>query len=90
MLLFYVFYCVVEANSSVLPKGSDTKIKYSLNLRLALSGISLRGAHTGISSNNDDDGSKNITKKRNLGPFKLYRVYLKPHNSSIVGEFSWS
>ena len=25
-----------------------------------------------------------------LRPFKLYRVYLKPHNSSNVGEFSWS
>ena len=55
-----------------------------------LSGILLHGAHTGISSNNDDEGSKNITKKRNLRPFKLYRVYLKPRNSSIVGEFSWS
>ena len=32
MLLFYVFYCEVEAKSSVLPKGSDTKIKCCLNL----------------------------------------------------------
>ena len=32
VLLFYVFYCVVEAKSSVLPKGSDTKIKCCLNL----------------------------------------------------------
>ena len=32
MLLFYVFYCVVEAKSSVLPTGSDTKIKCCLNL----------------------------------------------------------
>ena len=44
----------------------------------------------GTLSNNDDDGSENITKKMNLRPFKLYRVYLKPHNSSDVGEFSWS
>ena len=26
----------------------------------------------------------------NLRPFKIYRVYLKPHISSNVGEFSWS
>ena len=32
MLLFYVFYCEVEAKSSVLPKDSDTKIKCCLNL----------------------------------------------------------
>ena len=45
----------------------------------------------GTLSNNDDDGSENITnKKKNLLPFKLYRVYLKPHISSNVGEFSWS
>ena len=90
MLLFYVFYCVVEAKSSVLPTaGSDTKIKL-LESRIYLSGISLRGAHTGISSNNDDDGNENITKEMDLRPFKLYRVDLKPHNSSNVGEFSWS
>ena len=29
-------------------------------------------------------------KKLNLRPFKLYRVYLKPHNSPNEGEFSWS
>ena len=39
---------------------------------------------------NDDDGSENITKKMNLRPFKLYRVYLEPLNSSNVGDFSWS
>ena len=50
----------------------------------------LHGAHTGISSKNDDDGSENIAKQMDLRPFKLYRVYLKPHNSSNVGEFSWS
>ena len=41
-------------------------------------------------SNNDDDGSENITKKGNLRPFKLYRVYWEPLNSSNVGDFSWS
>ena len=33
---------------------------------------------------------KFISKKMNLRPFKLYGVYLKPRNSSDVGEFSWS
>ena len=37
---------------------------------------------------NNDDGSENITKKTNLRPFKLYRVYLEPFNSSSVGDFS--
>ena len=41
-------------------------------------------------SNNDEDGSENITKKMNLRPFKLYRVYLEPLYSSDVGDFSWS
>ena len=40
-------------------------------------------------SNNDDHGSENITKKMNLRPFKLYRVYLEPFNSSNVSDFSW-
>ena len=40
--------------------------------------------------NNDEDGSENITKKMNLRPFKLYRVYLEPLYSSDVGDFSWS
>ena len=40
--------------------------------------------------NDDDDGSENITKKMNLRPFKLYRVYLEALNSSNVGDFSWS
>ena len=44
----------------------------------------------GTLSNNDDDGSEYVTKKLNLRPFKLYRVYLKPHNSSNEGEFCWS
>ena len=38
----------------------------------------------------DDDSIENITKKVNLRPFKLYRVYLEPPNSSNVGDFSWS
>ena len=41
-------------------------------------------------TNNDEDGSENITKKMNLSPFKLYRVYLEPLYSSDVGDFSWS
>ena len=44
----------------------------------------------GTLSDDDDDGSENITKKMNLRRFKLYRVYLKPLNSSNVGDFSWS
>ena len=47
-------------------------------------------AKIGTLSNDDDDGSENITKKMNLRPFKLYRVYLKPLNSSNLGDFSWS
>ena len=44
----------------------------------------------GTLSNYDDDGSEDITKKKNLRPFKLYRVYLEALNSSNVGDFSWS
>ena len=42
----------------------------------------------GTSSNYDDDGSEDITKKKNLRPFKLYLVYLEALNSSNVGDFS--
>ena len=38
-------------------------------------------------SNNDDDGSQNITRKMNLRRFKLYRAYLEPLNSSSLGAF---
>ena len=38
----------------------------------------------------DDDSIENITKKVNLRPFKLYRVYLEPLNSLNVGDISWS
>ena len=44
----------------------------------------------GTLSDEDVDGSENLTKKMNLRPFKLYRVYLEPLNSSNVGDFSWS
>ena len=44
----------------------------------------------GTLSDNDDNGSENITKKWNLRPFKLYRVYWEPLNSSNVRDFSWS
>ena len=37
-----------------------------------------------------EDGSENITEEMNLCPFKLYRVYLEPPNSSNVGYVSWS
>ena len=33
---------------------------------------------------------KTSLKKMNLRPFKLFRVYLEPLNSSNVGDFSWS
>ena len=39
---------------------------------------------------NYDDGRANITKTMNMRPFKLFRVYLEPLNSSNVAEFSWS
>ena len=35
-------------------------------------------------------GSQNIIMITSMGPFKLYRVYLEPFNSSNVGDFSWS
>ena len=41
----------------------------------------------GSLSNNDDDGSQNITRKMNLRRFKLYRAYLEPLNSSNLGAF---
>ena len=41
-------------------------------------------------SKKDDDDSENVTKKMNLRPFKLYRVYLEPLYSADVGDFSWS
>ena len=44
----------------------------------------------GTLSNDDDDGSENITKKMNLRSFKLNRVYLDPLNMSVAGDFSWS
>ena len=44
----------------------------------------------GTLSDEDVDGGENLTKKMNLRPFKLYRVYLEPLNSSNVGDFSWS
>ena len=41
-------------------------------------------------SNDDDDGSEKVAKKMNLRSFKLYRVYLDPHNMSNAGDVSWS
>ena len=42
----------------------------------------------GTLSDDDIDGSENITKKMNLRLFKLYRVYLDPLNMSNAGDFS--
>ena len=39
-------------------------------------------------SNDDDEGSENVTKKMNLRSFKLYRVYLDSLSLSIGGDFS--
>ena len=44
----------------------------------------------GTLSNDDDDGSENVTEKMNLRSFKLNRVYLDPLNMSNAGDFSWS
>ena len=48
------------------------------------------GCKKGTLSNDDHDGSENITKKMNLRPFKLYHVCLEPLNLSNVGDFSKS
>ena len=37
----------------------------------------------GSLGNDDDDGRENVTKRGNLRPFKLYRVYLEPLNLSL-------
>ena len=58
--------------------------------RNSLTWVTSRFIKIGSLSNNDDDGSENITKKMNLRPFKGYRVYLEPLNSSNVSDFSWS
>ena len=47
----------------------------------------------GSLSNNNDDGSENITRKMNLRRFKLYRAYLEPLKSSNHGQsfyYPWS
>ena len=44
----------------------------------------------GTLSNDDDDGSENVTDKMNLRSFKLNRVYLVPLSMSNAGDFSWS
>ena len=43
----------------------------------------------GTLSSDDDDGRENTTKKINLRPFKLYRVYEEPLNSSFENP-RWS
>ena len=44
----------------------------------------------GTLSNDDDDGSENVTDKMNLRSFKLNSVYWVPLNMSNAGDFSWS
>ena len=44
----------------------------------------------GTLSNNDDDGSENVTKKINLCSLKLNRVCLDTLSMSNSGDFSWS
>ena len=43
-----------------------------------------------LSNNEDDDGSENVAKKKNLRSFKLNRVYFDPLNISNAGNFSWN
>ena len=43
-----------------------------------------------FNSNNDDDGSENVTKKMNLRSLKLNRVYLDSLHMSNAGDFSLS
>ena len=44
----------------------------------------------GTLSKDDEDGSENVGKKKNLRSFKLNRVYLDPLNMSNARNFSWS
>ena len=44
----------------------------------------------GTLSNEDDNGSENVTEKMNLRSLKLNRVYLDPLNMSNAGDFSWN
>lgn len=39
---------------------------------------------------NDDEDRKNVAKKINMRPFKLFRVNLDPFNFSNVDDFFWS
>ena len=70
--------------SRILNKNSVSNRKHRFLLSLY---YHLLGS---LSNNDDDNGNENITKNTNLRPFKLYRVYLEPLNSSNVGHFSWS
>ena len=44
----------------------------------------------GTLSNDDDDGSENVAKKRNLRSVKFNRVCLDRLNMTNAGDFSWS
>ena len=44
----------------------------------------------GTLSKDDDDGSENVGKNKNLRSFNLNCFYLDPLNISNAGDFSWS
>ena len=44
----------------------------------------------GTLSKDDDDGSENVGKNKNLRSFKLNRVNLDPLNMFNASDFSWS
>ena len=81
-----------EAQDRVVSWTFRDAIELSVSVHSPTEGWSFGVASViiGTLSNDDDDGSENITKKMSLGPFKLYRVYLEPLNSLIVAGFSWS
>ena len=51
---------------------------------------SITFSSVGTLSIDDDNGSENVAKNKNLRSFKLNRVYLDPLNMSNAGDFSWS
>ena len=68
----------------------NAKNKVSLSFFTFLYSLSSFPESLRTLSNADDDSSGNATKKMNLRPFRRYRVYLEPLNSSNAGDFSWS
>ena len=77
---FYSFsYPVLKQGKPVVCKKSEGFMWFPLTDGKC---IVLDKSSLGTLSRDDDDGSENITKKMNLRPSKLYRVY--------VGDFFWS